>query len=99
MARKLMVVVDIVAKDVVGPVLYFQHNAPAIRFFTDAIQDETTPLSKHPADYELRQIGILDDNLTVTLHQETIVTGEQVLEQLKKLAAAQVIPIGQVSNG
>lgn len=94
-----MVVIDNVAKDVVGPVLYFHHNAPAIRFFTDAVQDPTTPLNKHPEDYYLRQIALLQDDLSITIDNQIIVTGAEVLEQLRKLEASQVLPIGQVHRG
>lgn len=103
MPRKLIVVVDILARDVTGPVLYFHHDAPAIRFFTDAIQDPSTPLNKHPEDYELHELGLLDDDLHITLTGRTVTTGAQVLEQLRRIEEKQslqgVLPIGQVTNG
>lgn len=51
--KAIYAVRDKLAGMLIGNVLTFAHDAPAARFFRDAINDEQSPCSKHPGDYEL----------------------------------------------
>lgn len=43
---------------------FFAHTrAAAVRAFTDGINDNSTPMNKHPEDYELYHVGEYDDQL------------------------------------
>ncbi len=44
------------------PPWYQQTTAAGIRAFSDTVMDETTMLSKHPADYTLFEIGTFDQD-------------------------------------
>lgn len=37
------------------------NNASAIRWFGDMVVNKDTPMSKHPEDYQLFKIGVMDD--------------------------------------
>lgn len=57
---------DIVAEQVIGPIIPAAHAAPAVRHFVDLLKDKTTTLAQHPADYTLLRVGEQDE-LTGTL--------------------------------
>lgn len=40
-----------------------QSRGQAIRSFTDAVNDGSTPMNKHPSDYELFVIGTFDEDI------------------------------------
>lgn len=80
MTTKLYSVFDLVAKMCIGPIIAVQHEAAAVRTFTDALKDERTSLSQHPDDYELLYIAERDDDTgTVTGigSPHTVMTGKQ----------------------
>lgn len=60
---------DRVANDLVGIHMYllmiFRTDQQAARYFADAINDETSILNKHPADYELIKVGVINDTGTL----------------------------------
>lgn len=56
--KNLYVVYDKITRDTVGPILVFAHHAPAVRIFTDELANPQT-FGRHPADFDLYQIGTL----------------------------------------
>lgn len=59
MKKNIYVVYDNIAKDTVGVIMTFSHDAPAVRVFTDGLADPTT-LGRHPADFDLLLVGSID---------------------------------------
>lgn len=76
---------DRIANDLVGMHMYllmvFRTQQQAGRYFSDAINDTTSILNKHPADYELIYLGQISDSGRIdTLEQpEHIITGDALL--------------------
>lgn len=64
--KKLYAIRDRLANELVGLRMYtvmcFRTNEEATRYFADAINDPTSILNKHPADYELLHLGLINDN-------------------------------------
>lgn len=54
--QQLYVCFDRVSESVIGQVMQFPHDAPAVRMFADALASDGF-LAKHPQDFELRCIG------------------------------------------
>lgn len=52
---------DLVAQQVMGPLIPCPHQAPAVRHFVDLLKDPKTILAAHPADYALLYIGMQDE--------------------------------------
>lgn len=77
MPRKIIAIVDTLANDVAGPLLVFQHSAPAIRYFSDVALHPDSQIGKHVEDYILLEIGLLNDDLTVVPTNEIVITGTQ----------------------
>lgn len=82
MRNGLYQVFDKVSGLVLGPIMAFGHDAPAVRMFTDALRDPGSGLSKHPDDYVLLQIGeqnpdgeLVDNGMC----PRTVVTGSIVM--------------------
>lgn len=57
-----------------APVMTVNTRAEAIRSFRDAVNDPQTPISSHPTDYELYQIGEYDEE-----KGELIITGRELI--------------------
>jgi hypothetical protein len=53
-------VYDRVAESVQGGLHCFPHDAIACRFFRDVVEAPDTQVNKHPADYDLVSLGVLD---------------------------------------
>lgn len=76
---------DRIAQDLVGVHMYlllvFRTDQQAARYFADAINDKTSILNKHPADYELLKCGRVRDDggLEGTEIPEIIITGDALL--------------------
>lgn len=75
MPRLIIAIIDTVATDIAGPIQLVRHEAPAIRFFSDVALDPQTMIHKHVEDYELWQLGILNDDFTIEPTQRPIITG------------------------
>lgn len=86
MPRKLIAIVDLIAQDIAGQPIIFAHDAPAIRFFED-VYDGNQSLKAHAADYELRELAVLEDDLTLTPTNRVIITGT-TLAAIKESAQA-----------
>lgn len=83
---KIYAIRDRIADELVGMHMYllmcFRTHEQAARYFADAINDTTSILNKHPADYELIQVGELDrdtGNIRQLTPIQLIVTGDTVL--------------------
>lgn len=59
--KAIYAVRDKLAGIIIGNVLTFAHDAPAARFFRDAVNDEQSPVAKHPHDYELVRLCSIND--------------------------------------
>lgn len=76
---------DRIANDLVGRDMYmlmvFRTTQQAVRYFADAINDETSMLHKHPADYELVALGTLQDDQIIhsDTTQDIIITGDALV--------------------
>jgi hypothetical protein len=76
--RKIIAIIDTITEDITGPLFLFRHEAPAIRQFGDIAATPNTALHAHIEDYNLVQLGVLDDEtLEITPMRYTIITGEQ----------------------
>lgn len=61
MNNRLFAVRDKVANALIGTVWIMRHEAAAIRTFTDIASDPQSSINKHPADYELIELGELNE--------------------------------------
>lgn len=77
--NKIYAIFDNLAMTITGPLMTFKANAAAIRTFSDIAGDAQTNIGKHPADYDLLQVGHIDDQGNITVYRETVITGEQWL--------------------
>lgn len=56
MQRNLYVVYDKVANDTIGPIIQYNHDAPAVRTFSEGLADPQG-LGRHPQDFDLLLVG------------------------------------------
>lgn len=54
-------VYDEKAKSYLDP-FYFGHDGEALRKFSDVIQNDQSPIAKHPGDYSMYKLGKFDSN-------------------------------------
>lgn len=59
MQQIIYCIYDLIADHIVGQLLTRRHDAAAIRDFADVASDPNTWIAKHPADFELRELGLL----------------------------------------
>lgn len=92
--KNIYAIRDRVAQEIVGLRMYalmcFRTNEEAARYFSDAINDESSMLNKHPQDYELIHVGLVNDEGTITplSAPQLIITGDTLLAlQKPKLVA------------
>lgn len=78
--RYVIGIIDKKANDFVGPPWLYRHEAQAIRQYGDLAQDQNTLIYRHPEDYDVVQLGVIDDDsLEITPGYRVIMTGEQYL--------------------
>lgn len=83
--RKLYIIYDRIANEPVGMRMYtvmsFRTNEEATRYFADAILDQSSILAKHPADYELQFVGLMNELGYITAEKDPrlIITGDALL--------------------
>lgn len=53
---------DLKAGSIAGPIIIEKRDGPAIRSFHDLLRDERSTISRHPDDYELRVVGVQDED-------------------------------------
>lgn len=63
-----------------------QSRGAAIRAFADAVNDSSTPMNKHPDDYELYEIGTFEEETGVVQGKlpECVARGKDVIVREKK---------------
>lgn len=66
-AIQLFQLYDLVAEQVVGPIIPCPHQAPAVRHFIDLLKDKNTTVAAHPADYALLYIGMQEETTGVLI--------------------------------
>lgn len=94
MKKRIFQCYDLVAEMTVGPIMIHSNEKPAIRDFTTVLADKNTNLGIHPADYELRELGTIDE-ATAVIEQpdgfpKVVATGAQWLaEQERQLTIQQ----------
>lgn len=76
---------DNVAQAIIGGLHIQPHAAPAIRMFGDVAALPNSSIGLHPADFDLVQLGVLNEDNTITPQKEIILTGAN-------WAAAQIQP-------
>jgi len=59
---QLFQIYDLVGEQIIGPIIAYRHPAAAIRSFTDLLRDPKTTLGQHPDDYDIRLVGVQDEN-------------------------------------
>lgn len=75
MIVKMYAVYDSKVEAFLSP-LFFQSKGQAVRAFTDAIADSSSPISKHPEDFTIFELGSFDDsNAKFDLHATPISVG------------------------
>lgn len=60
MIQKMFALRDLKAQAYLQP-FFSSANGSAIRALSDAVNDKSSPISKHPEDYVLYEIGVFDD--------------------------------------
>lgn len=58
---KLLCVVRDRLADAIGPVMVFPAVPAAIRSFSDLAIDPSTLVARHPGDFDLLQVGVIDE--------------------------------------
>ena len=81
--KRLYGIYDRVAAELIGRAMYilltFRTDEEAARYFADAINDNTTILHKHPADYELLNLGSMDDQGNIDSEIRHVITGDALV--------------------
>ena len=79
--RYVYCVYDKKACEVLGGLVMFRNDAPAVRYFIDGIQQEGSIVHAHPEDFELLCVAEIDDRRTTGYDDaRVVVTGQQVKE-------------------
>lgn len=85
MIRGIYAIRDRIALDIVGMSMYmlmvFRTDQEAARYFADAVNDTTSILNKHPADYELIHVGNMKETGELVPYGDPriIITGDALL--------------------
>lgn len=75
--RNLYAIEDTVANDLIGGIHIHRHEAAAIRMFSDVAQLEGSMINRHPQDYQLIQLGHLDEKNQLVENYKLVMTGLQ----------------------
>lgn len=89
MQKRLYTVYDMVAGTIVGDILQALNDAPAIRAFHDALKTPNSLIGQHPADFQLLNVGIIDDDGAIYIQDNgktVVATGAAWLESQKNSA-------------
>lgn len=81
--RHIYAVYDNVAESIIGGLQLHYHDAPAIRMYSDIANMPNSTIGMHPQDYDLLDLGTLNDNATVTPERRTVLTGAAWLASQK----------------
>lgn len=61
MTKQIYTVLDKVAGVIIGSLIQEPSDPPAVRAFRDALTARESQLSKHPEDYDLLCVGMIDE--------------------------------------
>lgn len=73
--RHIYALFDNVANAIVGGLILHYHDAPAIRTYTDIANIPESTVGMHPQDYDLLDLGTINDNGIITADRRTVLTG------------------------
>lgn len=77
MNRILIAIIDNKSNEMVGNYIYIhKHLATAVRMFQDAASDQSSMLSRHIDDFDLVQLGDIDEDHKITPTREILITGK-----------------------
>ena len=84
MNKTLYAIYDRIAGECIAMQMYmvmaFRTDEQAARYFADAVNDKTSVLSKHPADYALLALGTISPGGEITADTPRhIITGDLLL--------------------
>lgn len=97
MRRMLIAIIDNKAKDITPHNLIWVHKntATAVRMYTDVANDPKSTIAQHLEDYDLVQLGTIDDEHKITPTYEIIVLGKTYAAQLQEPTSDNTVrPIG-----
>lgn len=73
--RHIYALYDNVAQAIVGGLILHYHDAPAIRNYSDIANIPGSTVGEHPGDYDLLDLGTLNEDATITAEKRTVLTG------------------------
>jgi len=77
--QRIYIIFDKAAENFVGRLITAKADAPVVRDFYDLCASPDNIISRHPQDYDLRQVGTIDDfGLIDSLGDFRIVTSGEV---------------------
>lgn len=72
----IFAIIDRVNDQIIGPLITFRHTAAAVRFFGDiATGQGPSIIAKHPADFDLYQLGYINEENRIVQEHELVLTG------------------------
>lgn len=75
MHKQIFAVYDNVAEAILGGLHLFPHKAPAIRMYSDIATMQDSQVARHPNDFDLLLLGVIDEDGTIIATKEIILTG------------------------
>lgn len=82
--RKIYCVYDKKAQELLGGLVMFRNDAPAVRYFTDGVSTEGSIVHQHPEDFELLCVAEISSDGRCTAYPDpvVVVTGAAVRDML-----------------
>lgn len=103
--KQIYAIFDRVGKELVGMGMYelfvFRTDQQAVRYFSDCILDPKSILNKHPSDYELVNLGYIEqDNLSAPLinasnNYTVVITGDALIAATTEHTGISPIALGK----
>lgn len=87
MRTGIYAILDTAADMYIGGLHLHKHEASAVRMFNDIAMLPDTIIGKHPEDFELIQLGHLEDDNKMSVEHMLVLTGKQ-WQQLQKVNQA-----------
>lgn len=90
MKKCLYVIRDVLAESIVGGLLLFPTDAPAVRFFGDVINEPKSSVSAHPNDHVLTYLGSIDETdgrIDVSDAPRDVITGASYIASRESVRA------------
>lgn len=74
--KGLYAIIDNKADDIQGQIVAFNHPAAATRFFNDVASHPESAVAAHPEDYDLWQLGFLNEQHELVPAKELVISGQ-----------------------